>query len=111
MTEEPPRRVNAIARFINDLHLGRWPLLTIGLTMLCLGVYLADPADPSDARAFVFAVGALLCGAGVVLVAWSHHDPTRRDPTRRRWTDDVDDVPSDPTELDDGTRTRSDEAR
>lgn len=93
-----PDEPGHIARFVNGVTLGRWPLLTLGLATIVLGVYLADEADPEGTRAFVLAVGAVLVGAGVVLVAWNHHDPTRRDPRLRTRSADRRRVSSEPTE-------------
>lgn len=57
-------------------HLSRWPLLIVGLAVLTYGVLdLRDPSDPSDARAFVLAVGSLVLGAGLVLVVLDRPDP------------------------------------
>jgi hypothetical protein len=49
--------------------LGRWPLLTVGVLLVGWAVqFLADAGDRSDARALVLGVGAMLMGAGLVLI-------------------------------------------
>jgi hypothetical protein len=72
-------------RYIKDAF-ARWPLLIAGLLLVWWSVqFLADEGDRSDARALVLGLGALLMGAGLVLVV--------RGPPDRNDDDDRHDEP------------------
>lgn len=71
-------------------HLTRWPLLLSGMTLLTAADLTsrsptADPWIPAT----LMAVGCVQVGAGMVLVAWGHRDPTRRDPSMRTRASDI----------------------
>lgn len=55
--------------------LTRWPLLGTGLAVLGAAAYLPDSTAGTDVRSLLLGVGAMLTGAGVVLVSWGHADP------------------------------------
>jgi hypothetical protein len=47
----------------------KWPLLILGVTLLLAAIPLADPPDREGIRAFLLALGAVLIGAGLVLIS------------------------------------------
>lgn len=68
--------------------LTRWPLLGTGLAVLYTATFLPDDAAGSSARSLMLGVGAMLTGAGVVLVSWGHADPLRWHEHPERHADD-----------------------
>lgn len=54
--------------------LAAWPLLIAGLAVLAFAVSLAEP-DPSDVRALLSGIGAVLVGAGIVMVTRNQRRP------------------------------------
>lgn len=52
-------------------HFKAWPLLLTGIVLVMLGVGLAEyDEDPSDARAMILGVGAVLVGSGIARVLY-----------------------------------------
>lgn len=70
-------------------QLSRYPLLVLGLAVLAFAAEFADPSDTEGIRALLLGIGGVCVGAGIVLVAWGHRDPTRMDPSARTRASDI----------------------
>lgn len=60
---------------LDALGRARWPLLLLGLCLLGAAAALADETQRAAVQAVLLSLGAVLVGAGIVLVAWGHPDP------------------------------------
>lgn len=59
-------------------YLRKWPLLIVGLMCLGWAMTLADRDDPSDMRALLLGVGAVIVGTGLTLVVLGFDDSRHR---------------------------------
>jgi hypothetical protein len=57
----------------------RWPLLVVGLLTIGWAISIQTDQDPTESRALLFGVGAVLLGAGLAVVIFGYYDDRQRE--------------------------------